>query len=262
MRYVYNYMCRIYLHVHYKHATHLLGIRCCRFIYILFFCLLQFYLRQWSLQLDVPIVSIDYSLAPEAPFPRALEECVMAYAWILLNMQQIGICTFAHVWQCVAVNHYTCMLYTCRYWCTCTCKCVFCSLSAGTTGERIVLVGDSSGGNFAFGVCMKLKELGLRMPDSILSIYPNVNASSSATPSRITALWDPILPLGVMLACQAVSINIVITCTCHQYQEMLIMKQTSHHWFHLWLILSLGIHWSAAHPRNTKNEKGESFKNL
>jgi acetyl esterase/lipase len=78
-------------------------------------------------------------------------------------------------------------------------------LPAGTTGERIVLVGDSAGGNFAFGVSMKLKELGLRMPDSILSIYPNVNTSSSATPSRITALWDPILPLGVMLACQAVS---------------------------------------------------------
>ena len=87
------------------------------------------------------------------------------------------------------------------------------SFPAGTTGERIVLVGDSSGGNFAFGVCMKLKELGLRMPDSILSIYPNVNASSSATPSRITALWDPILPLGVMLACQAVSNNGHVQCT-------------------------------------------------
>ena len=58
---------------------------------MLFLCQLQFYLRQWSLQLDVPIVSIDYSLAPEAPFPRALEECVMAYAWILLNMEQLGI---------------------------------------------------------------------------------------------------------------------------------------------------------------------------
>ena len=76
--------------------------------------------------------------------------------------------------------------------------------TSGTTGERIVLVGDSAGGNFAFGVSMKLKELGIRMPDSIVSIYPNVNASTSATPSRISALWDPILPLGVMLACQAV----------------------------------------------------------
>lgn len=95
-------------------------------------------------------------------------------------------------------------------------------LPAGTTGERIVIVGDSSGGNFAFGVSMKLKELGLRMPDSILSIYPNVNTSSSATPSRITALWDPILPLGVMLACQAVSNNMYSTmhvCDLHAYSK-------------------------------------------
>ena len=53
---------------------------------------MQFYLRQWSLQLDVPIVSVDYSLAPEAPFPRALEECVMAYAWVLLNKERLGTC--------------------------------------------------------------------------------------------------------------------------------------------------------------------------
>ena len=97
-------------------------------------------------------------------------------------------------------------------------------LPAGTTGERIVLVGDSAGGNFAFGVCMKLKELGLRMPDSILSIYPNVNASTSATPSRITALWDPILPLGVMLACQAVS-----TCTSNFYMRCRIITSVMIH---------------------------------
>lgn len=51
---------------------------------------LQYYLRQWSYELDVPIVSIDYSLAPEAPFPRALEECTMAYSWILQNLELLG----------------------------------------------------------------------------------------------------------------------------------------------------------------------------
>lgn len=41
------------------------------------------YLRTWAVKLGVPILSIDYSLAPEAPFPRALEEILYAYAWSL-----------------------------------------------------------------------------------------------------------------------------------------------------------------------------------
>lgn len=41
------------------------------------------YLRGWAISLGIPILSIDYSLAPEAPFPRALEEVLYAYAWAL-----------------------------------------------------------------------------------------------------------------------------------------------------------------------------------
>ena len=40
--------------------------------------------------MDVPILSIDYSLAPEAPFPRALEEVFYAYCWILKNIELLG----------------------------------------------------------------------------------------------------------------------------------------------------------------------------
>ena len=39
------------------------------------------YLKSWAQELGTPILSIDYSLAPEAPFPRALEECFYAYCW-------------------------------------------------------------------------------------------------------------------------------------------------------------------------------------
>ncbi|CAE1245417.1 LIPE [Acanthosepion pharaonis] len=35
----------------------------------------EVYLRQWARDLKVPVISVDYSLAPENPFPRALEEC-------------------------------------------------------------------------------------------------------------------------------------------------------------------------------------------
>ncbi|XP_050315776.1 hormone-sensitive lipase isoform X2 [Anthonomus grandis grandis] len=48
------------------------------------------YLRDWAKHLNVPIVSIDYSLAPEAPFPRALEEVFYAYCWTLKNHDFLG----------------------------------------------------------------------------------------------------------------------------------------------------------------------------
>ncbi|XP_062421421.1 hormone-sensitive lipase isoform X2 [Pungitius pungitius] len=48
------------------------------------------YLKSWSQDLSVPILSVDYSLAPEAPFPRALEECFYAYCWALRNHHLLG----------------------------------------------------------------------------------------------------------------------------------------------------------------------------
>ncbi|KAB5517892.1 hypothetical protein PHYPO_G00172670 [Pangasianodon hypophthalmus] len=48
------------------------------------------YLKSWSKDLNVPILSVDYSLAPEAPFPRALEECFYAYCWALKNCRLLG----------------------------------------------------------------------------------------------------------------------------------------------------------------------------
>lgn len=52
--------------------------------------LFQMYLRVWARDLNVPIISVDYSLAPEAPFPRALEECFFTYAWALKNLDRLG----------------------------------------------------------------------------------------------------------------------------------------------------------------------------
>ncbi|CAB1412466.1 unnamed protein product [Pleuronectes platessa] len=50
----------------------------------------EHYLRNWSRELKVPILSVDYSLSPEAPFPRALEECFYAYCWALKNCHLLG----------------------------------------------------------------------------------------------------------------------------------------------------------------------------
>lgn len=48
------------------------------------------YSKEWAKKLDVPIVSMDYSLVPEAPFPRAVEEVFFAYCWILKNPDLFG----------------------------------------------------------------------------------------------------------------------------------------------------------------------------
>ncbi|KAF5285296.1 hypothetical protein FQA39_LY04395 [Lamprigera yunnana] len=50
----------------------------------------EVYLRQWAKDLETPILSIDYSLAPQAPYPRALEEVVYAYSWALQNHHWLG----------------------------------------------------------------------------------------------------------------------------------------------------------------------------
>lgn len=50
----------------------------------------QVYLKEWTTWIDAPIVSVDYSLAPEAPFPRALEDVLYAYVWVLNNIRCLG----------------------------------------------------------------------------------------------------------------------------------------------------------------------------
>lgn len=50
----------------------------------------EVYLREWAVRLHVPILSIDYSLAPQAPYPRALEEVFYAYCWAIKNCQLLG----------------------------------------------------------------------------------------------------------------------------------------------------------------------------
>jgi acetyl esterase/lipase len=49
------------------------------------------YLKHWSKILNLPIVSIEYSLAPEHKHPTALNECFKVYTWLLKNSHQLGL---------------------------------------------------------------------------------------------------------------------------------------------------------------------------
>jgi hormone-sensitive lipase len=104
------------------------------------------------LKLDVPILSIDYSLAPKAAFPRAVEEIFYAYSWALKNSELFG-----------------------------------------STGENIVLVGDSAGGNLVTACVIKCIEMGIPRPKGLLNIYAVFMANHVTSPSRYLSLMDVVL---------------------------------------------------------------------
>ena len=76
---------------------------------------------------------------------------------------------------------------------------------SGTTGEKILLVGDAAGGCFTITTSMKIKQLGLRLPDQIFSFYPATVVSSTVSPSRFLSLIDPLMPIGILFSCLQVS---------------------------------------------------------
>lgn len=49
------------------------------------------YLREWCSDIDdVVICAVDYKLAPEHPYPLAIDECLYAYLWALQNASRLG----------------------------------------------------------------------------------------------------------------------------------------------------------------------------
>lgn len=118
------------------------------------------YLKKWAERLDIPILSIDYSLSPKAPFPRAVEEVFYAYCWVLNNHNQLG-----------------------------------------TTGENIVLVGDSAGANLMISCVIKCIEMGIKRPKAIYGIYSALMLDHVMAPSRFLGFFDVILPYKTYLRC-------------------------------------------------------------
>ncbi|KAF3942469.1 hypothetical protein ABW19_dt0201420 [Dactylella cylindrospora] len=105
----------------------------------------------WARKLPYPIISVDYKKAPEYPYPYALNECYDVYHSIVYTNG-----------KCVGLS--------------------------GETRPRIVLVGDSAGGNFAVGVTLMIlntvgtnaryrqqEMMSLPLPDGLVLIYPSLD---------------------------------------------------------------------------------------
>ncbi|GMT07176.1 hypothetical protein PENTCL1PPCAC_29350, partial [Pristionchus entomophagus] len=121
------------------------------------------YLRVWAKLLNCTVVSIEYSLAPENPFPRATEECLFAYAWIVNNPALLG-------WT----GEKLCMVGD----------------SAG--GNLIMSVN-----------LRLLQLNVARKPDGIVPVYTPFLFQYLPSPSRLLSMMDPLLHMGIVLRCVA-----------------------------------------------------------
>ena len=107
-------------------------------------------LMAWSGRTGLPVLSLDYRKAPEYPYPYALNECYDVYHSLVVTRG-----------RCIGL--------------------------AGTVAPRIILTGDSAGGNFATGVVlMILQSAGtdpqrwqgqesLPVPEGLILIYPSLD---------------------------------------------------------------------------------------
>jgi hormone-sensitive lipase len=75
--------------------------------------------------------------------------------------------------------------------------------------EKIVIYGDSAGGNMALGVVFRAIKYGLRLPDGIYLAYPAMEVDEdmymtlpsiypSYTPSLLNSLIDTLVPFTIL----------------------------------------------------------------
>jgi acetyl esterase len=90
------------------------------------------------------VISVEYRLAPEHPYPAGLDDCEAVTRWALANAPSLGV-----------------------------------------PQDRVMVAGESAGGNFAAAVCLRLRDArAAPRPIGQILIYPVLDAHGSAHASR------------------------------------------------------------------------------
>jgi acetyl esterase len=103
------------------------------------------------------VVSLDYRLAPEHPFPAGLDDCVAAVRWLRDHAGALG---------------------------------------AG--GARLLMAGDSAGGNLTAATALRLLANGEPPPDAVALLCPVLDAALDTPSFHRLGPGDPVLDAGLM----------------------------------------------------------------
>ncbi len=124
-------------------------------------------LLAWAGKTGLPVLSLDYKKAPEYPYPYALNECYDVYHTLISTQG-----------RCVGL--------------------------AGNASPRVILTGDSAGGNLATGVVLMvlqsanygsqrwLHQQSLPVPEGLILIYPglDMNIGNWMTDEQMSLIQD------------------------------------------------------------------------
>lgn len=149
----------------------------------------QVYVQNWCSQLPgCSILSVDYSVSPEAKFPVALQQLLDVYLFVAGGGSEKELIE-----------------------------------TLGYRPDEFILAGDSAGGNLSMAALLVLNDINrqirqlndannnqlnadeplkpIKMPKSILNLYSPYNLTLNISPSMILASCDSMISAGVMLSC-------------------------------------------------------------
>jgi hormone-sensitive lipase len=124
----------------------------------------EVYLLKIAHQTQAPVLSVNYTLAPDAQHPTQLHQCLSAYFWARANAACLG-WNGAHV--------------------------LFIGDSAG--GNLVT----------SMHVHMIMNGISIPRADFLILAYPVLDLSQSSSPSRTLSIIDPMLPFATLRMCLA-----------------------------------------------------------
>jgi len=115
----------------------------------------QIYTRVWANDIANSVIfMIDYRLAPASRYPSQIEDVWEAYTWI--------------------IDH--------------------CYQTMGIHPKKVIVTGDSAGGNLSIALTLMAIQRGYRVPDALVPCYPStISSKEYFWPSMLSSLDDPIL---------------------------------------------------------------------